>query len=49
MTLWNPTVHTINHHVRVPVTKSYNVRDPTGRAILAEVRIYEGLMRSLLS
>ncbi|UJR22329.1 hypothetical protein I4U23_025391 [Adineta vaga] len=36
LTLWNPTVHTISHHVRVPVTKKYSVRDETGHAILAD-------------
>ncbi|CAF4473016.1 unnamed protein product, partial [Rotaria magnacalcarata] len=34
--LWNPTVHTISHYVRVPVTKDYTVRDPSGHAIVAE-------------
>lgn len=37
VTLWNPTVHPILHHFRVPVTKSYTVRDPAGQPILAEV------------
>jgi hypothetical protein len=37
LTLWNPTGHTISHHVRVPVTKNYSVRDSIGHAILAEV------------
>ncbi|CAF1622827.1 unnamed protein product [Rotaria magnacalcarata] len=35
--LWNPTVHTISHYVRVPVTKDYTVRDPSGHAIVAEM------------
>lgn len=37
MTLWNPTVHTVVQHLRVPVTKNYLIRDPNGRAILADV------------
>ncbi|CAF0769192.1 unnamed protein product [Adineta ricciae] len=36
LTLWNPTVHTITRHVRVPVTKKYSVRDATGHAVLAD-------------
>lgn len=31
-------MHSISHHVRVPVTKKYAVRDATGHALLAEVR-----------
>jgi len=36
LTLWNPTVHTVTHHVRVPVTKSYSIRDPIGHALLVD-------------
>ncbi|CAF3547776.1 unnamed protein product [Rotaria sp. Silwood1] len=36
LTLWNPTVHTISHYVRVPVTKNYTIRDSTGYGILAD-------------
>jgi hypothetical protein len=37
LTLWNPTVHPVLLHYRVPVTRAYTVRDPTGQPILAEV------------
>jgi lysosomal alpha-mannosidase len=37
LTLWNPTVHPVLHHFRVPVTRSYTIRDPTGQPILAEL------------
>lgn len=37
VTLWNPTIHPVVHHVRVPVRNDYTVRDPTGNPILAEV------------
>ncbi|UJR26764.1 hypothetical protein I4U23_008079 [Adineta vaga] len=37
LTLWNPTIHPILHHFRVPVTRAYTVRDPTGQPILAEL------------
>ncbi|CAF3076283.1 unnamed protein product [Rotaria sp. Silwood2] len=46
LTLWNPTVHTISHHVRVPVTKNYTIRDTTGHAILADlIPISEATMK----
>ncbi|CAF3757591.1 unnamed protein product [Rotaria sordida] len=37
LTLWNPTGHTISHHVRVPVTKNYTILDSTGHVILADL------------
>ncbi len=37
LTLWNPTIHPVVQHARVPVTTDYTVRDPTGQTILAEV------------
>jgi lysosomal alpha-mannosidase len=37
LTLWNPTIHQILTHHRVPVTKAYTVRDATGQPILAEL------------
>jgi len=37
LTLWNPTVHPVVQHARVPVSVDYTVRDPTGQTILAEV------------
>jgi lysosomal alpha-mannosidase len=37
LTLWNPTIHSVVHHFRVPVTKAYTVRDPTGQPTLAEL------------
>ncbi|CAF2976334.1 unnamed protein product [Rotaria socialis] len=37
LTLWNPTVHPVLQHYRVPVTRSYTVRDPTGQPILSEL------------
>ncbi|CAF0923686.1 unnamed protein product [Adineta steineri] len=36
LTLWNPTIHPIIHHVRVPVTKEYLIRDPMGSIVPAE-------------
>ncbi|CAF1668432.1 unnamed protein product [Rotaria magnacalcarata] len=37
VTIWNPTVHPVLHHFRVPVTRAYTVRDSTGQPILAEL------------
>ncbi|CAF4844960.1 unnamed protein product [Rotaria sp. Silwood1] len=37
LTLWNPTVHLVLQHYRVPVTRSYTVRDPKGQLILTEL------------
>ncbi|CAF3419135.1 unnamed protein product [Rotaria sp. Silwood1] len=36
ITLWNPTISPVLHHFRVPVTRAYTVRDPTGQPILAQ-------------
>ncbi|CAF3546363.1 unnamed protein product [Rotaria socialis] len=36
LTLWNPTIHSVTHHARVPVTKEYWIRDPMGSIIPAE-------------
>ncbi|CAF5184325.1 unnamed protein product [Rotaria magnacalcarata] len=36
LTLWNPTIHPVTHHARVPVTKEYWIRDPMGSIIPAE-------------
>ncbi len=37
LTLWNPTIHPVVQHARVPVQVDYTVRDPTGQTILADV------------
>jgi hypothetical protein len=37
LTLWNPTVHPVVHHARVPVRTDYTVRDPTGLTVASEV------------
>ncbi len=37
LTLWNPTIHPVVQHARVPVLVDYTVRDPTGQTILADV------------
>jgi hypothetical protein len=37
LTLWNPTIHPITIHPRVPVTREYLIRDPTGNFVSAEV------------
>ncbi len=37
MTLWNPTIHPVTIHHRVPVTREYLIRDPTGNLVAAEV------------
>ncbi|CAF0848481.1 unnamed protein product [Adineta ricciae] len=37
VTLWNPTIQPVLHHFRVPVTRAYTVRDPTGQPILSEL------------
>jgi len=37
VTLWNPTVHPVLQHVRIPVTQAYTVRDTAGQPTLAEV------------
>ncbi|CAF1685286.1 unnamed protein product, partial [Adineta ricciae] len=36
LTLWNPTIHPVIHHVRVPITKEYLIRDPMGSIVSAE-------------
>ncbi len=38
LTLWNPTIHPVVHHVRVPVNTDYTVHDPTGAMVVAEVK-----------
>jgi hypothetical protein len=30
LTLWNPVIHLVTQHIRVPVRTDYTVRDPTG-------------------
>ncbi|UJR06766.1 hypothetical protein I4U23_011053 [Adineta vaga] len=35
LTLWNPTIHPVTHHIRVPVTKEYVIRDPMGSSVSA--------------
>ncbi|CAF4323444.1 unnamed protein product, partial [Rotaria sp. Silwood2] len=35
--LWNPTIHPVVQHVRVPVKTDYTIRDPTGQTVLSEV------------
>lgn len=37
MTLWNPTLHPVTIHPRVPVTREYLIRDPNGAIVPAEV------------
>ncbi|CAF1441892.1 unnamed protein product, partial [Rotaria sordida] len=37
LTLWNPTIHPIVQHARVPVRTDYTVRDPAGQIILSEL------------
>ncbi|CAF1453845.1 unnamed protein product [Rotaria sordida] len=37
VTLWNPTINPVLQHFRVPVTRAYTVRDPTGQPILSEI------------
>ncbi|CAF4709512.1 unnamed protein product [Rotaria sp. Silwood1] len=37
LTLWNPTIHPVVQHVRVPVRTDYTVRDPTGQIVLSEL------------
>jgi hypothetical protein len=37
LTLWNPTVHPIVQHARVPVRTDYTVINPTGQMIPTEV------------
>ena len=41
VTLWNPTIHPVLEHFRVPVTRAYTVRDSTGQPILSEVSAFE--------
>ncbi|UJR33645.1 hypothetical protein I4U23_021078 [Adineta vaga] len=36
LTLWNPTIQSIQHIVRVPVTKNYFIRSPTGSTIAVD-------------
>ncbi len=37
LVLWNPTIHPVVQHARVPVSTDYTVRDPTGQTIVAEL------------
>ncbi|CAF0732780.1 unnamed protein product [Adineta ricciae] len=37
LTLWNPVIHPVTQHVRVPVRTDYTVRDPTGQTLLTEL------------
>jgi hypothetical protein len=37
LTLWNPTIHPVTIHHRVPVTREYLIRDPIGNLVSAEV------------
>ena len=37
LTLWNPTIHPVVSHPRVPVTREYLIYDPTGNLVQAEV------------
>jgi len=37
LTLWNPIVHPVIQHVRVPVNTNYVVRDPTGQTLVTDV------------
>ncbi|CAF4891977.1 unnamed protein product [Rotaria sp. Silwood1] len=37
LTLWNPTIHPVVQHVRVPVRTDYTVRDPTGQIVSSEL------------
>ena len=36
LTVWNPTIHPVVHHVRIPVVADYSVRDPTGQNVTVE-------------
>ncbi|CAF0726334.1 unnamed protein product [Adineta ricciae] len=36
LTLWNPTIHSVQHVVRVPVTQKYLIRSPTGSTVAAD-------------
>ncbi len=38
LTIWNPSIQPGGNIVRVPVTKNYTVRDPTGEIITTEVK-----------
>ncbi|CAF4737494.1 unnamed protein product [Rotaria sp. Silwood1] len=37
LTLWNPTIHPVVQHARVPVKTDYTIRDPTGQTVLSEL------------
>ncbi|CAF3620466.1 unnamed protein product [Rotaria sp. Silwood1] len=37
LTLWNPTIHPVTIHPRVPVTREYLIRDPIGNLVPAEI------------
>ncbi|CAF3610103.1 unnamed protein product [Rotaria sp. Silwood1] len=36
LTIWNPTIQPIENMIRVPVTKKYTVRSPTGETVLTD-------------
>ena len=48
MTLWNPTIHPVTIHPRVPVTREYTIRDPAGNLIPAEV-LQQGHMANIVA
>ncbi|CAF1497023.1 unnamed protein product, partial [Adineta steineri] len=37
ITLWNPLIHQVTQHIRVPVRTDYTVRDPTGATLFTEL------------
>ncbi|CAF4346940.1 unnamed protein product, partial [Adineta steineri] len=37
ITLWNPLIHQVTQHIRVPVRTDYTVRDPTGETLFTEL------------
>ncbi len=38
LTLWNPTIHAVTHHPRIPVRTDYTVYDVTGQPLTTEVQ-----------
>jgi hypothetical protein len=49
LTIWNPIVQVVEHIVRVPVTKNYTIRNPTGETVAADVRMKNNSVLSIIS
>ncbi|CAM4947282.1 unnamed protein product [Rotaria socialis] len=47
LTIWNPTIQSVQHIVHVPVTKYYTIRNPTGEIIFADVHQISQIIKNI--